>query len=350
MQKHSRLLIEELVKDDSLHITVLHPHKENVFNDPRLQEISVAPIDTQKNYLLECYKYSGRIGAILDKLDVDIIYSQGLSVWAGIDRFKHKLIVNPHGLEPYQAIGFKNRLLAIPFKWVFGYIFNKASMVISLGGKLTDILRKHISNPGKICTAPNGVLVPLHTAAPSGNKGRVNVLFLARFAANKGINILFEAIDQLHASGELDGFEFVLGGKGPLYEYYRQKNQYEQVRLLGFVADEEIGNLYQQAHVFVLPTLFEGMPTVVLEAMSYRLPIIVTDVGATAELVDDTNGFLINANAVQQLTGALRAFRDLDAETRRKMGEASRTKVEQRFTWKAVADVHKTLFHQLLNK
>lgn len=349
MQKHSRLLIEELAKDGDLSLTVIHPHKERVFDNPDIKEIEVEGIVPQKNYLMECYRYSGRVTAVLKTLHPDVIYSQGLSVWADIDLFRKKLIINPHGLEPYQAIGIKNKIIAIPFKWIFDYLFNKAEVVVSLGGKLTHILSSRINDKTKIRELPNGVKQS-ETIDQIRVNDKVVALFFARFAHNKGINILFDAVDDLAKRGELKHFDFILGGKGPLFEHYKKKNHFENVKLRGFIPDDEVTSFYQKGDVFVLPTLFEGMPTVVLEAMANRLPVIVTDVGATAELVNKENGFLIKKNSATALADALITFKNLDVATREKMGLVSEKMVEDRFTWKRVAEKHKKLFHSLTHE
>lgn len=347
MQKHSRLLIEQLAQYSSLSLTVLHPHEHAVFNNSAIKEVFIRPINPNLNYLRECYRYSQRIALELEKLDADVIYSQGLCVWAHIDRFRQRLIVNPHGLEPYQAFGFKNRLLAIPFKAVFNHIFSKAAAVVSLGGKLTDILLKRVSGPERVVVLPNGVNLPGANVCQSDEGERLRALFLARFASNKGIDILFSAIEQLHRAGMADQFEFVLGGKGPLYEYYRSRNKFNNVKLLGFVADEQISELYYSSNLFVLPTLFEGMPTVVLEAMAHGLPVIVTDVGATSELVGPENGYLIEKGAVSALVNALLSFAQLPTAHRIKMGQVSWEKVKQRFTWQSIAESHYHLFKKI---
>jgi glycosyltransferase involved in cell wall biosynthesis len=116
---------------------------------------------------------------------------------------------------------------------------------------------------------------------------------------------------------------------------------------LGFVSDEELQALYRDADVFVLPTLFEGMPTVVLEAMSRALPIIVTDVGATAELVAADNGYLIKKNSVLGLKNALMNFISAPRRKRMAMGARSLEKVRERFTWERVAQKHYDLFKAL---
>ncbi len=351
MQKHSRLLVEALSVYEDLTITVLHPHSEIIFHSSRIKEIQLSPINTNRNYLIESYRYSQRVADRLNDIQPDIIYSQGLSVWAGIKNFSSRLIINPHGLEPYQAIGLKNRLLALPFQVIFSHLFKQAARVVSLGGKLTGILHRHVANESQLVVLPNAINLP----AASESFQRipslpVKVLFLARFATNKGIDVLFETIRQLNLAGHTDTFSFVLGGKGPLYEQYRSKPQPGNVKLLGFVKDEEIDALYRENELFILPTLFEGMPTVVLEAMSWKMPIIVSDVGATAEQVDASNGYLVHPGRVEDLVQSLLSYANASAEIKKTLGEASYCRVKDQFTWQAVAAKHRDLFYTLYNE
>lgn len=348
MQKHSRLLIESLAQTGRVLITVLHPHSGPVFNHPAIQEISIAPISEKNNYLLECYRYSRRVGEQLLNLEYDVIYSQGLSVWWNIRSFSQKLIINPHGLEPYQSIGFKNNCLAIPFRLIFNFLFNRAAAVISLGGKLTTILQKEMKHPNRIQVIANGVKIPEEDPPRTPDASITRVLFLARFASNKGIDVLFKAIDNIAQKGLLHKFEFILGGKGPLYEHYLQTNRHKEVKLLGFVKDEDINGLYRTSDLFVLPTLFEGMPTVVLEAMSWQLPIIVSDVGATAEQVSAANGYLIQPGNADELTNSLLKFLELAPEQKESMGLASYELVKEKFTWEVISRKHLQLFERFV--
>lgn len=349
MQKHSRLLVESLAVLPGIQLVVIHPHPHRIFDFPNVNEVLLAPIDTTKNYLMECFRYSQRVSEQLRLINPTVIYSQGLSVWSDIERFRERLIINPHGLEPFQALGVVHKIKAIPFKWIFRYLFNKAARVVSLGGNLTSILKKQMKEAERIACIPNAVKLPNNSSRVSKNMhaGPVEVLFLGRFASNKGIDILFQAIDQLHQRAQLEKFNFKLGGKGPLYDYYKSGKKYSQVELLGFVPDDAIEALYQGADLFVLPTLFEGMPTVVLEAMSYQLPIIVSDVGATSEQVDASNGFLLPPNNVEALVNSLLMFQALPDEQKEAMGRMSFNKVANSFTWEMVAKKHVHLFHEV---
>jgi glycosyltransferase involved in cell wall biosynthesis len=347
MQRHSRILIEHLSKMDQLQLIVIHPHSEKIFQtNTTLTEVLISPIDTSKNYLKECYTYSKRVYEVIQKHPDAIVYSQGLSVWYHIKKINAPVIINPHGLEPYQSISLKDRIVSIPFKLIFNNLFNQADGIISLGGKLTDIIRRRVKNKDKIIVIPNAVTMPDLPSKRQWNQ-KLKLLFVARFAHNKGIHILLEAIKQLNSEGYEDKLEFNLGGKGPLFEQYSSSLTYKNVNYLGFVSDEQLINLYTTNDLFVFPTLFEGMPTVVLEAMSYGMPVIVSDVGATSELVNSSNGYLITKNNVQELKDTIKFFCDLPITEKEQLSVNARIHVERNFTWKNTAAQYIGLFQQM---
>ena len=344
MQRHSRLLLEELVQFENLVITVFHPHDFNVFNNQKLKEIQIPPIDSKKLYLRECYQYSKRVYNHLISNHFDIVYSQGLSVWYNMDKINAKIIVNPHGLEPYQGITTKEKWMGLPFRMVFNRIFKRADKVVSLGGKLTNIL-SNIVTDSKIAILPNAVNLP-PGISDKNFKQKLKVLFVGRFAHNKGIDILMNAISILNSKSTVK-YDYILAGKGPLFTKYSQENKYENVRYLGFVSDADLVNLYADCHLFVLPTLYEGMPTVVLEAMSYGMTTIVSDVGATAELIDENTGYLIEKKNSEALVFALEKYFHSDEILKKELGQNSIQKVRERFTWQQVAKAHVQLFNEL---
>ncbi len=347
MQRHSRLLAESLAQRNNVELIVIHPHEVKVFADfDNIREISVSPIDPNKTYLKECYSYSKRVEKEILRFDKEaIIYSQGLSVWSNIRNFSHRLIINPHGLESFQVEGLKENIPGFVFRQVFKYLFNRSRYVVSLGGILSEILRKNIHESGKVTILPNGV-VPKEKA-PFKRNEKIKVLFVSRFAYNKGIGTLFEAVQILNQKALLANFEFHLVGKGPLVEKYSTSNPWPNVICHGFLSDEELNQAYAGCNIFLLPTWFEGMPTVVLEAMSFGKPIIVSNVGATAELVDTSNGYLLESRNPQLVANALIDFSKLADLEKEKLGENSYNHVMKHFTWDKVAERHEALFEEL---
>ncbi len=348
MQRHSRLLIEQLATMPDMDVKVVHPHQGiSVFNNESIKEIVAIPDKTSNRYLINCWEYSKKIYDITLQHPNAIIYSQGLSVWYKIARIGKRVIVNPHGLEPYQSLSTRDYVSGAPFRLIFNHLFNNAAKIVSLGGRLTAILQNKATTE-KVTVLPNAVNVPGITPRNFNETPEpLKFLFVGRFAMNKGINILAQAVKELNDEGYADKFIFNLVGKGPLFETYKLQYAFSNLNFLGFADDDKLNELYRTNDVFVLPTLFEGMPTVVLEAMANGMPVIVTDVGATREMVDETNGYIIEKNDIASLKNAIVNYSKLLPVNKKSMSEASYSRVNNKFTWKIVAAKHADLFKSL---
>ncbi len=345
MQRHSACLITELARSGELEIIVVHPHEQTVFDSSlQIHEIKI-PFDFNGFYIRKCYEYSRLTNQIIHQYPEALVYAQGFSVLYGLAETGKRVIINQHGLEPFQSITFSDKLKTLPMRMMERYQFRHAAKIVSLGGMLTDILKKEVPNPGKkIVVLPNAVN-PVEKVKRNFAKEQLQLLFVGRFAFNKGINLLMEAVRQLNNEGYKNRLRFNLVGKGPLYEQYRQEYKFENVNFIGFADDQQLAALYQQNDLFVFPTRFEGMPTVVLEAMAAGMPVIVSDTGATAELVNSDNGYLIEKNNIRSLKWAIQRFYQLSPEERHLLSENSYKKVHERFTWQKVARMHLDLFH-----
>ena len=99
------------------------------------------------------------------------------------------------------------------------------------------------------------------------------------------------------------------------------------VRFEGFVSGEKKIELLNWANVFVLPSFNEGLPISILEAMSYRMPIISTPVGGIPEVVDERNGKLVTPGNDKQIYEAIREYVD-NGSLIKQQGDVSFKKVE----------------------
>jgi glycosyltransferase involved in cell wall biosynthesis len=350
MQRHSRLLAEKLAGFSDIDLTVVHPHHGvNVFDNPRIREIDIKPVKSTGRYLPDCYNYSRQVYKVVESRPHALIYSQGLSVWYRIDRVRNRIILNPHGLESYQTLSTRDYLIGAPFRMIFNYLFRKSGHVVSLGGKLTEILSRIIPEK-KIVVLPNAINLPGEYKPRKFDRNKISLLFVGRFALNKGINILADAVVELNREGYGDQLEFNLVGKGPLFEEYCKKYNEPNLHFLGFADDDHLQELYKTNDLFVLPTLFEGMPTVVLEAMAHGMSVAVTDVGATREMVNHTNGFIIEKNSVASLKEAILRYLNLGESEKQLLSKNSFQRVSSNFTWDIVAERHRDLFRSVADK
>lgn len=350
MQRHSRLLAEHLAATGRIKLTVIHPHEPGIF-DPAsgIKEVTIAPIDTDRFYLRELWRYSGRVAEVLDTLRPDVILSQGFCVWQGMSRFSDRLILHPHGLEMFQGLTAKERLLGTPFRMAVRYMARRSNTVISLGGMLTGMLEQAVKgSQARVKVIPNAVDVPSRIAYAPSDSGPLRLLFVGRFAFNKGLDLLIEVARRLEGEGRTNDIRFELAGDGPLLASIKAEGVPRNVVLLGRVDDERLFELYGECDAFVLPTRFEGMPTVVLEAMARSRPIIVSDVGATAELVDATNGYLLPSGDADALYEAVRAFHRSGVQERMAMASASYERCLNGFAWPAVTRTFLETFNEVV--
>ena len=349
MQRHSVLLLAELAKIGIWEIIVIHPHDKKVFDTSLgFKEISI-PFEFSGFYIRKQYEYSKEVYKIIEQYPDAVVYAQGFSVLYGLPKIGHRVIINQHGLEPFQGLTFSDKYKTFPMRMMERYQFKHAAKVISLGGRLTTILRREVPNAHKkIEILPNAV-IPGEEPIRNFDKEKLELLFVGRFAANKGINVLMEGIRSLNIEGYTERLHFNIVGKGPLYEQYIKENNFSNVTFHGFADDDQLMKLYRSCDLFVFPTLFEGMPTVVLEAMAGGMPIVVTDTGATAELVNRDNGYLIETNNMRSLKWGIQSFYQLTPEKRLELSLASRRKVLKNITWPIVAKKHIELFEKFLN-
>ncbi len=154
----------------------------------------------------------------------------------------------------------------------------------------------------------------------------VRVLFVGQIGERKGISYLLDAWRGFgNAGGELHLVgDFVAGA-----EVYQRDR--ELFRHTGNVPQARLPGLMREADVFVLPTLVEGMPMVVIEAMACGLPVIVTPHGPDEVVRDGIDGFVVPIRDSEALRDRLVRLRE-DAQLRARMGAAALQRAAE-WTW-----------------
>ncbi len=100
-----------------------------------------------------------------------------------------------------------------------------------------------------------------------------------------------------------------------------------QIEFTGRLDSDSIKKMYMTAHVYLMTSLTEGCPNVILEAMSFGLPIISTRVGGVENIIDSNSGFLIDTNESGQIVrGVLKLFKDRDLWERMSLASCERVR------------------------
>lgn len=135
-----------------------------------------------------------------------------------------------------------------------------------------------------------------HLAKRTQSKTKT-ILFMSRIEQAKGIYTLLEAFLQLEKRDQ--NVRLIFAGDGSQEDNLAQRvreSGSDHIELKGFVSGEAKRKLFEEAHLFVFLSEFEGMPNAVLEAMSFGLPVITTNVGGIASVFENNrNGVLLEA-------------------------------------------------------
>ena len=177
---------------------------------------------------------------------------------------------------------------------------------------------------------------------------RLKVGTVAYLSPEKGHHVLLEAAARIVS--RFPEVVFVLVGKGELMSELRDKIRELDIEghvlLTGFRDDSE--TLMKEFDIFCLPSLSEGLSSAILVAMASSLPVVATQVGGIPELVvDGETGLLVPANDARQLAAALGQV--LESQSlRRRLGQAGRRRVEQKFMLQRKLDETEQLYLSLL--
>lgn len=118
--------------------------------------------------------------------------------------------------------------------------------------------------------------------------------------------------------------------RGEIQKRCRQLGLEQSVTFAGYRSD--IHDIYEAADIAVLPSLFEGLPICLIEAMSMELPVVATNISGIPELVvDGTTGLLVPPRDPDALSAAIIEM-GISPEKRKQMGQAGRQRVNEMFT------------------
>jgi glycosyltransferase involved in cell wall biosynthesis len=194
----------------------------------------------------------------------------------------------------------------------------------------------HRGKPGHVWYVPNGVEEKFFLDHEYVEGSASRLLYVGTWLDRKGVYYLAEAFQLL--AGALPEARLTVAGCFLPEEELRRSfaaSVRDRVTVIPFVARDDMPNLYAQHDLFVLPSLVEGMPLALLEAMAAGMPVVTTESSGMADVVEDElNGLLVPPADSEGLFGALSSLCG-SAELRRRLGnEAQRTM--RRYTWEQV--------------
>jgi len=231
-------------------------------------------------------------------------------------------------------------------------LFNISNCITAVSYSVVDELKEYGLESEKITVIGNGVNEKIFTPINKTKTLGKYVLYTGILRARKG---LFDLVECAKLVSKLrPDVHFVVCGKGPflrkLEKEVREQRMQEQINLLGFVKREELIRLYQNATLHVVPSHYEGLPTVLLEAMSCGLPVVATDVCGNKEVITNgVNGFLVPSKSPKAMAEVILMLLE-NENIRERVGKAARNTIEDKYTWDKITDNVLASYLQILKR
>jgi glycosyltransferase involved in cell wall biosynthesis len=277
---------------------------------------------------------------------------------------KTPVVVTSHGLEQRaweldkaeaklgrKRLRWRSRMMrTLTILWPSRYALKHANHVFCLNEEDKEYLQKWLGlSAGGITRLFPGVSpIFLQTASIRDYQRADKLLFAGTWRHNKGISDLVAAFETL--AQRYPGMTLTVLGAGVLREDVLRafsERIRPRIEVISSATEAESAAIFAAAHIFLLPSLFEGTPLTLIEAMASGLPIITTDTCGMRDVIrHKKNGWLIPIRAVSAIVEAVTELL-LIRELREKLGQQAHLDAVGQYTWAqsalAVRDAYRSL-------
>jgi glycosyltransferase involved in cell wall biosynthesis len=246
---------------------------------------------------------------------------------------RKKVYITFHGTDFYRI---KNA------RWyqLFSNIFDK---VFIISPDMNDALSK-IHGKDKVIQVQNGIDLDIYENYNMSRKKQI--IAVGSLKEEKGFSYLISAFSKIiNDNKDLEDYQLIIAGDGllrsDLEEQIRVNNMQQHIFLVGHKNQKEIIQLYNESEVFVLSSISEGFPKVILESMSCGCKIVATDVGSISTILMDTNFEIVKPHDAIQLKEAIvRTIKNRYPDYRN---------ILDKYTWDNVRNIYKNIYEKDLN-
>ncbi|MDX1520419.1 MAG: glycosyltransferase family 4 protein [Anaerolineae bacterium] len=272
------------------------------------------------------------------------------------------LVATIHATERGRGRGYISNDLQRAIDEAERVLIHTANHLIVCSRYMAEEVQKYFhTNPGRIDVVPNGVdiaglHVNSHPTALTDFRARYAdeddriVFSVARLVHEKGLHRLVDAAPVIF--DEFPQARIIIAGKGPEAEHLqRTVNNLgisDRVTFVGFISDEERNMFFKIASCAIFPSLYEPFGIVALEAMALGCPVIVSDVGGLAEIVNHTeNGLTIYPDDAESVAwGVLRVLNHPKWALER--ADRAYKYVDELFNWSRIARLTRAVYRRTL--
>jgi glycosyltransferase involved in cell wall biosynthesis len=197
---------------------------------------------------------------------------------------------------------------------------------------------KYKREPGRIWYVPNGVEQRFFIPREFPEKKECNLLFVGTWIDRKGVYYLADTFELV--AKNFSGVRLTVAGSSAPAEQVKgmfAPQVRDRVNVIPFVSREDIRAVYATHDIFVFPSLVEGMPLTLLEAMATGMPVITTNTCGMADVIENgVNGLLVPAADAERLAAGIKRLWQ-STDLRKRLGLAGRETM-RRYTWEGVTE------------
>ncbi|MBI4689216.1 MAG: glycosyltransferase family 4 protein [Nitrospirae bacterium] len=241
---------------------------------------------------------------------------------------------------------------------LLAWLVRKVDIFIATSDEIRNSLLHDEITGDKIVRIPNFIDMSKYSAIKDtqkdilkgqfGIEGKIIVTFSGRIVPRKGVEVLLRAWDRITKEFN-NAFLLILGSGSSLHEMGKivsMLKMEESVNFLGWRSDTN--DFLNITDIFVLPSLQEGMPNSLLEAMAFGLPCIASRIGGAVDVIEDgISGILFESGNMSELASAMvRLLKD--EKLRKRLGEEARKRIEDSFSIDSIANEYVKLYQKLI--
>jgi glycosyltransferase involved in cell wall biosynthesis len=356
----ARRLAQEIYRPESVEVKVIGLKDKYSLEDASMW----APMSPEvfAPALSNPYGYSGGYGRALAAFKPDVSHVHGLWLYPTLAARKWSAkggapyLITIHGMmEPWAMANSKWKKVAISTLFEKENL-RRAACLHALTQREVEIIREHgLTNP--ICMLPNGIDLPNKTKRFSpwgalGIEGNV-LLYLGRIHPKKGLGNLLEAWARCaHVDSTGVTWNLVIAGwdqDGHEAELQMEASSLgiaDSVFFIGPQFGEAKLAAYAAASAFVLPSLSEGLPMVVLEAWAHNLPVLLTP---ACNVPEGCHASIVVDPEIESIKTGLEKLMKMSPAERAEMGAAGYQLVSNSFSWKRIAAEMLKVYRWLLD-
>lgn len=271
--------------------------------------------------------------AFIDRFKADVVHFEfsaiGLKYAPFLHLLRSKLVISCRGTAEKVKLPVSDER-----RHLFKLLVERAEKVHCVSNDMASAIAPFAQTEGKIEVIYPAVDEGYFSNSLDQAKGLLVVLSVGRLVFAKGYSFALYTMSILKQRNTK--FKWIIIGEGDKMEELQFKincfNLQDEVVLGGARSKSEIRRLMSNATVFFLPSVYEGVANVVLEAMSMKLPVVATDCGGMPEIIENgKNGIVCNTFDFESQADAIVAL-SADSDLRKRMGLTGRKTIEDRYT------------------